>query len=242
MDPYDSGRVRYNHSPADVPRDPWRAAPPASPLPSFDAWQDAAQDSGGGDEPPPRRRRIAWGKWLVRGTAAGIVLFILAVIWLAVTAPLSQSLKPPTPPSITLTDASGQPISRRGAIIGAAVDASTLPPHVREAFVAIEDRRFFSHWGIDPRGIARAAWHNMRGGGVREGGSTITQQLAKNAFLDSDRTAARKIREVAIAFWLEAWLSKNEILSRYLSNVYFGDNVYGLTAARSIISAAARRI
>jgi penicillin-binding protein 1A len=239
MDPYDSGRVRYNHTPAAAPRDPWRPAPPpAQPLPSFDAWQDEESQrfgrsggEGGGDEPPRRRRRIAWGKWLVRGTAAGIVLFILAVIWLAVTAPLSQSLKPPTPPSITLTDASGQPIARRGAIIGPAVDASTLPPHVREAFVAIEDRRFFSHWGIDPRGIARAAWHNMRGGGVREGGSTITQQLAKNAFLDSDRTAARKIREVAIAFWLEAWLSKNEILSRYLSNVYFGDNVYGLTAA-----------
>ena len=97
--------------------------------------------------------------------------------------------------------------------------------------MAIEDRRFYSHWGIDPRGIARAAWANIGAGGVREGGSTITQQLAKNAFLDSDRTAARKIREVAISFWLEAWLSKDEILSRYLSNVYFGDNCYGLTAA-----------
>ncbi|MGJ3628526.1 transglycosylase domain-containing protein [Sphingomonas sp. MMS24-JH45] len=89
----------------------------------------------------------------------------------------------------------------------------------------------FWHWGIDPRGIARAAWANVGSGGVRQGGSTITQQLAKNAFLDSDRTAARKLREVFIAFWLEAWLTKDEILSRYLSNVYFGDNVYGLTAA-----------
>ncbi|MCB8830053.1 transglycosylase domain-containing protein, partial [Escherichia coli] len=79
--------------------------------------------------------------------------------------------------------------------------------------------------------ILRAFVHNVGSGGVREGGSTITQQLAKNAFLDSDRTAARKIREVMIAFWLEAWLSKDQILSRYLSNVYFGDNVYGLTAA-----------
>ena len=180
---------------------------------------------------PPQRRRLGIGRWLVRGTGIGIVLLVLAIIWLAVTAPLSKSLQPPTPPSITLTADDGTPIARRGAIIGAPVDAATLPKHVTEAFLAIEDRRFYSHWGIDPRGIARAAWHNLRGGGVREGGSTITQQLAKNAFLDSDRTAARKLREVMISFWLEAWLTKDQILSRYLSNVYFGDNVYGITAA-----------
>lgn len=189
------------------------------------------------DDPEPRSRwspgwrNVRWGRWIARGAAAALVLLIVAVAWLAVTAPLSKSLAPPTPPSITLLAADGTPIARRGAIIGAPVDASTLPAHVREAFLAIEDRRFYDHWGIDPRGIARAAWSNVGAGGVRQGGSTITQQLAKNAFLDSDRTAARKIREVMIAFWLEAWLSKNEILSRYLSNVYFGDNVYGITAA-----------
>ena len=180
--------------------------------------------------PSAARRPGPW-RWVARGAGAGIVLLVLAIAWLAVTAPLSRSLKPPTPPSITLTADDGTPIARRGAIIGAPVDAATLPSHVTQAFLAIEDRRFYSHWGIDPRGIARAAWHNLRGGGVREGGSTITQQLAKNAFLDSDRTAARKIREVMISFWLEAWLSKDEILSRYLSNVYFGDNCYGITAA-----------
>lgn len=177
------------------------------------------------------RRRIRWGRWIMRGMGAGIILLVIAIIWLAVTAPLSRSLQPPTPPSITLTADDGTPIARRGAIIGAPVDAAKLPAHVREAFMAIEDRRFYSHWGVDPRGILRAAWHNLGSGGVREGGSTITQQLAKNAFLDSDRTAGRKIREAMIAFWLEAWLTKDEILSRYLSNVYFGDNVYGITAA-----------
>ncbi|MDQ2892685.1 MAG: penicillin-binding protein [Pseudomonadota bacterium] len=182
-------------------------------------------------EPPPSPRRAGAWRWIMRGAGGGIVLLVIAVAWLAITAPLSKSLKPPTPPSITLTADDGTPIARRGAIIGAPVDAAKLPAHVTQAFVAIEDRRFYSHWGIDPRGIARAAWHNLRGGGVREGGSTITQQLAKNAFLDSDRTAARKIREAMISFWLEAWLSKDEILSRYLSNVYFGDNRYGLTAA-----------
>jgi penicillin-binding protein 1A len=191
---------------------------------------DAFVPDDAGDTPPPRRPRNI-GRWIMRGLAAGIVLLVIAIGWLAVTAPLSKSLKPPTPPSITLTADDGAPIARRGAVIGAPVDAAKLPAHVTEAFLAIEDRRFRSHWGIDPRGILRAFVHNVGSGGVREGGSTITQQLAKNAFLDSDRTAARKIREVMISFWLEAWLTKNEILSRYLSNVYFGDNVYGLRAA-----------
>ncbi|WEK44438.1 MAG: transglycosylase domain-containing protein [Candidatus Sphingomonas colombiensis] len=221
-DPHDTGRLRYNHAPAEA----------RAPLPAFDAWHEEGAELSPEFplHPPTRRARHIW-RWTVRGMAGFIVLLVIAIAWLAVTAPLSRSLKPPTPPSITLTAADGTPIARRGAIIGAPVDAAKLPPHVREAFIAIEDRRFYSHWGIDPRGIARAAWANVGHGGVRQGGSTITQQLAKNAFLDSDRTAGRKLREMLIAFWLEAWLTKDEILSRYLSNVYFGDNVYGLTAA-----------
>jgi len=206
-------------------------------LDGYDAvlGDDGGRSGGGGNDGgdyPRRRSRLRTAlRWIMRGLGLGVILLVIAIGWLAVTAPLSRSLKPPTPPSITLLASDGTPIARRGAILGTPVDASKLPPHVAQAFMAIEDRRFNSHWGIDPRGILRAAWHNVGAGGVREGGSTITQQLAKNAFLDSDRTAARKLREVMIAFWLEAWLSKNEILSRYLSNVYFGDNVYGLTAA-----------
>ncbi|WP_242138333.1 PBP1A family penicillin-binding protein [Sphingomonas sp. TREG-RG-20F-R18-01] len=181
--------------------------------------------------PPRQRRRINWLRWIMRGLGVGIVLFVLAVAWLAVTAPLSKSLQPPTPPSVTLLADDGTPIARRGAIVGASVDAAELPKNVTNAFLAIEDRRFRSHWGIDPQGIARAFVHNLTSRGRDQGGSTITQQLAKNAFLDSDRTAARKIREVLIAFWLEAWLTKDQILSRYLSTVYFGDNTYGLRAA-----------
>ena len=182
-------------------------------------------------EPPRRRPRRPWLRWTMRGIGVGIVLLVLAIGWLLVTAPLSKSLMPPTPPSITLTAADGTPIARRGAIIGPRVDAARLPPHVREAFIAIEDRRFYDHWGVDPRGIARALWHNTTSDERSQGASTITQQLAKNAFLDADRTLGRKLREALIAFWLEARLSKNEILSRYLSNTYFGDNVYGLSAA-----------
>ncbi|GGA51156.1 transglycosylase domain-containing protein [Sphingomonas psychrolutea] len=212
---------------------------------------DDALELTGGMPPPPRQddnpardddygvyttnlpvvQRPSRWRWVPRGVAAAIVLFVVAVGWLAVTAPLSKSLQPPTPPSITLLADDGTPIARRGAILDPPVDAAKLPKTVTNAFLAIEDRRFRSHWGIDPRGIARAFFHNMTSKGRDQGGSTITQQLAKNAFLDSDRTAARKIREVMIAFWLEAWLSKDQILSRYLSNVYFGDNVYGLRAA-----------
>lgn len=188
-------------------------------------------DAAWGEPPEAPRKRTSRLRWAMRGLGALVILFVLIVAWLAITAPLSKSLQPPTPPSITLLAADGTPIARRGAIIGKPVDAAKLPDYVPNAFVAIEDRRFYSHWGIDPRGILRAAVHNMRAGGVREGGSTITQQLAKNAFLDADRTMGRKLREVLISFWLEAWLSKDQILSRYLSNVYFGDNVYGLRAA-----------
>lgn len=217
--PLEGGRIRYNHSPGEQP----------AAMPGFDDWRTDPETPSD----PKRRRRFPriTMRWFMRGLGVLLVLLVLAIAWLAITAPLSKSLKPPTPPSITLTAADNTPIARRGAIIGAPVVASELPAHVREAFMAIEDRRFYSHWGVDPRGIARAAWANVGSGGVRQGGSTITQQLAKNAFLDSDRTATRKLREAMIAFWLEAWLTKDEILSRYLSNVYFGDNVYGLRAA-----------
>jgi penicillin-binding protein 1A len=179
-------------------------------------------------EPQPRRRR--WIK--KRYVAAGIVaVFMLLIGWLAITAPLSRSLQPIAPPSITLVSEDGTPIARKGALVAAPVRLSELPSHVPQAFIAIEDRRYYSHWGIDPIGIARAAWHNLLAGGVREGGSTITQQLAKGVFLSNDRSFGRKGREALIAFWLEAWLTKQEILERYLSAVYFGDNVYGIRAA-----------
>ena len=196
------------------------------------AWYDAPREMVA-DAPiaPPAKPR--WGRWrLIRWAIAGVAaLFIAAVAWLAVTAPLSKSLRPIAPPSITLTASDGRVFARQGAVVDRPVDVTRLPPHVWQAFVAIEDKRFFHHGAIDPRGIARAAWTNVRAGGVREGGSTITQQLSKLVFLNADRTAGRKLREVMVAFWLEAWLSKQQILSRYLSNVYFGDNVYGLRAA-----------
>ncbi len=178
--------------------------------------------------PTPWRRRLQIMGWVIAGLLA---LLMLVVAWLAVTAPLSRSLKPIAPPSVSLMSADGHLIARRGAIIDRPVSMADLPKHVPQAFMAIEDRRFYSHWGVDPRGVARAAWHNLWSDGSSQGGSTITQQLAKGVFLSSDRTFGRKAREALIAFWLEAWLTKDQIFERYLSNVYFGDNVYGLRAA-----------
>jgi len=162
---------------------------------------------------------------------AAFAAFALLVAWLAVTAPLSQSLQPIAAPNFLVLAADGQPIARRGAVRGAPVDVMRLPPHVGQAFIAIEDRRFFHHVGIDPWSIGRALIRNWQAGRVREGGSTISQQLAKTSFTGGDRTIGRKAQEALITLWLEARLSKAEILSRYLSNVYFGNNIYGLSAA-----------
>ena len=170
-----------------------------------------------------RGRRKRW--WLVRLIAALLAIFIAIVAWLAITAPLGKSLEPIAPPQITLLASDGTPIARSGASVDAPVVASELPDHVVGAFLAIEDRRFYSHWGVDPRGIARAAWTG------RGGGSTITQQLAKFTWLTPERSLTRKAQEAMIAFWIEGWLTKDEILERYLSNAYFGDNQYGLRAA-----------
>src|SRR5206468_11511626 len=174
----------------------------------------------------PRMRR----RWRIYLYSISALIFV-PLIWLVITAPLSRALEPLPDPAMLMLSDDGHPIAERGAIKEAPVDVKKLNPLTPAAFVAIEDRRFYSHWGIDPRGIGRAMLANLRGGGVREGGSTITQQLAKTNFLSSNRTIKRKAQEVIIAFWLEAWLTKQEILSRYLSSVYFGDGVYGLRAA-----------
>src|SRR3954454_22474960 len=179
-----------------------------------------------GTVPVPKKRR----RWPIYLYSIAALIFV-TLIWLIVTAPLSRALEPLQDPALLMLSDDGRPIALRGAIKEAPVDVTKLNPVTPAAFVSIEDRRFYRHWGIDPRGIARAFFANVRGGGVRQGGSTITQQLAKTSFLSGDRTIKRKAQEVIIAFWLEAWLTKQEILSRYLSSVYFGDGVYGLRAA-----------
>ena len=219
--------------PLDPDDDEPRYRPAGSP--NYAAW-DAQLSQIDGEVEREERRKLPWWNreywharrkrwWVVRIVAACFMAFFLLVAWLAITAPLSKSLEPIAAPQITLLASDGTPIARSGAVVAEPVEVSKLPPHVVDAFLAIEDRRFYTHWGVDPRGIARAAWTGTGGG------STITQQLAKFTFLTPEQTLTRKAREALIAFWLEAWLTKDQILERYLSNAYFGDNQYGLRAA-----------
>jgi len=198
----------------DVEHLPDPFAPPAAPPPA---------------QPPEKKSgRRRWWRWGFNLFAA---LLLVTLLWLIFTAPLGRALEPLDDPAMLLLSEEGRPIARRGAVKDEPVDVAKLDPMTPAAFIAIEDRRFRSHWGIDPRSIGRAMLANVQAGGVRQGGSTITQQLAKTSFLSSDRSYKRKAQEVIIAFWLEGWLTKDEILSRYLSSVYFGDGVYGLRAA-----------
>ena len=132
---------------------------------------------------------------------------------------------------VTIVDDHGRQIARRGLTQGAMVKAEDLPDYVPNAFIAIEDRRFRSHIGIDPIGLTRAAVQNMINGHVVQGGSTLTQQLAKNLFLSPSRTFDRKIQEAMLALYLESRYSKNQILTLYLNRVYFGAGVFGIEAA-----------
>jgi penicillin-binding protein 1A len=162
-----------------------------------------------------------------------LTLLVCATLffWLSWQLPVSRALEPLKQPAILYLSADGEPIVRRGFYKAEPVDADSLPDHVENAVIAIEDRRFRRHFGVDPKGIARAFVRNSREGRVVQGGSTITQQLAKNSFLGPERSYRRKAQEALIALWLEVRLGKDEILSRYLSSVYFGEGAYGLRAA-----------
>lgn len=193
------------------------------------ALEYARPDPAAAPEQPPRKPFWRKRRWQFLAAAIAVVLAVLVFVgW---SLPLGRALEPLQSPTIVLVTADGKPFSRRGSYKEAPVSTAELPPHVVQAFLSIEDRRFYDHWGIDLRAIARAMRANVAAGGVSEGASTITQQLAKNAFLSNDRTLRRKAQEVLIAFYLEARLSKDEILSRYLSAVYFGDGVFGVRAA-----------
>jgi len=134
-------------------------------------------------------------------------------------------------PTVTLTASDGSVLAHYGDVYGVAVQLHELPPYLSHAVLAVEDRRFYLHSGVDLRGIVRAVWDNIRAGGLRSGGSTISQQLAKNLFLTPERTLRRKVQEALLAFWLERRFDKDQILTIYLNRVYFGQGAYGVDAA-----------
>jgi penicillin-binding protein 1A len=162
------------------------------------------------------------------GTVAGLFAFVYFAWDLPDIHRVTQAERRP---AVTMLAADGTQFARYGDLHGDLVEVRDLPPHLVEAVLATEDRRFYYHFGIDPIGLARAVWVNWREGRVVQGGSTITQQLAKNLFLTPDRTLRRKVQEAMLAVWLEATYGKDQILAAYLNRVYLGAGTYGVEAA-----------
>jgi penicillin-binding protein 1A len=181
------------------------------------------------------RDKILWqrlGKFLALALIWGGVLLTAALIYFSYDLPDISTLEGPSRrPSINVQATDGSLIARFGENFGARVRVAELPQHVPQAVLAIEDRRFYQHGGVDAVGIARAVFANMRAGRLVQGGSTLTQQLVKNLFLTPDRTLRRKVQELLLALWLEANFSKEQILNAYLNRVYLGAGSYGFDAA-----------
>ncbi|WP_063779860.1 PBP1A family penicillin-binding protein [Microvirga massiliensis] len=176
-------------------------------------------------------RRIRLRHALIVTGAAGTLLAII-VIYSIATLPLNGGLQvDPTPSALVLEADGGETFATRGVFKGSKLTAADMPEHLGQAIIAIEDRRFHEHLGIDPQGIVRAAWRNWQAGETREGGSTITQQLVRLMFLSPEQNLRRKIQEAILSLWLERQASKEEILVRYLNTAYFGAGAYGVDAA-----------
>ena len=197
-----------------------KRTPPRDPLRARSAADGAARSSA------------TWsiGAWCSRfgapSSSAGLFAYYASQL-----PPIDQLAVPKRPPNIAILSDDGSLIANRGDTGGPAVRLIDLPPYLPKAFVAIEDRRFYDHHGVDPIGMSRALLRDVAGGGGIEGGSTLTQQLAKNLFLTQERTLSRKIQEAILAFWLERRYSKDQILELYLNRVYFGSGAYGVEAA-----------
>ncbi len=200
-------------------------------------------------EPPERqdgglfsfiRRVFYWcivlGIWAGIG-AAGLVFYYGSRMPSASTWAI-----PDRPPNVKITSVDGSVIANRGATGGEALSLDQMSPYIPEAIIAIEDKRFYSHFGVDPMGLARAVVNNLTGQPI-QGGSTLTQQLAKNLFLSPDRTLERKVQEVLLSFWLEQKYTKDQILAMYLNRVFYGSNAYGVeAAARRYFNKSARDV
>jgi penicillin-binding protein 1A len=199
---------------------------------------------------------FAWLRWPRRWTFGRLVKFgFLSAFWggvllaamifiLSLGLPnINKAVDMDDRPTVILRDRTGKEFARMGDIQGEILPVSAISPHMIKAVLAIEDRRFYSHFGIDPLGMGRAFVANIVSGGVRQGGSTITQQLAKNLFLTPERTITRKIKEALLAIYLEQKYTKDEILAAYLNRAYFGAGAYGVdSAARVYFNTSGREL
>ncbi|HTZ67238.1 MAG TPA: transglycosylase domain-containing protein, partial [Roseiarcus sp.] len=207
-------------------------ADPADRPPTSRKRKTSSRSASG---PMRRRRRSVLGHlfyWtIVLSVWGAVALGALVAYNASQLPPIDQLAVPKRPPNIAILSDDGSLIANRGDTGGPAVRLIDLPPYLPKAFVAIEDKRFYEHHGVDPLGMSRALIRDVIGGGGVEGGSTLTQQLAKNLFLTRERTLSRKIQEAILAFWLERRYSKDQILELYLNRVYFGSGAYGVEAA-----------
>ena len=183
----------------------------------------------------PHSRRLGRLRTLtVTAVFAGLIVSILlslALIYYTIRFPDPISLRQrDSAPIIRVLAVDGAVLAERGEAYDF-IPFDLMPRHIIDAVLAIEDRRFFEHQGVDPIGLLRAVFANLRAGRYAQGGSTLTQQLAKNLFLTSERSLRRKIEELMLALWLEIRLSKQDILELYLNRVYFGSGAYGIEAA-----------
>lgn len=198
--------------------------------------RSSVDKTGAEDKPPPLPRRPRW-RWLRRGflalfwTGVGGGILLLSLL---TDLPRPESAHMLRRPSLTLEDSEGHVFARFGDVAGEPVRLAELPPYVPEAVVAVEDRRFFRHGPLDPLGLVRALLVDLAAGRVVEGGSTLTQQVAKTLFLSNRRTFRRKFQELLLSFWLYDHFSREEILEIYLNRVYLGSGAIGIDAAARI--------
>jgi penicillin-binding protein 1A len=206
--------------------------PQAAPQPGF-----AVQIRPAPSPPAERRRRrfrVPWRlvRWLLILGVWAVVCAALVLAWFARDLPRPEdALDAVRRPSLVLQDERGRTIATYGDLVGDPLRLTQLPRALPEAVVAIEDRRFWTHWGLDLRGMARAAAVDVVRGHLAQGGSTITQQVAKNLFLTNARTFRRKVQELLLTLWLERHFTKTEILEIWLNRVYLGSGTWGMDAA-----------
>ncbi|MCJ2036607.1 PBP1A family penicillin-binding protein [Methylobacterium sp. J-068] len=210
-------------------------ARPAEPGPAFPAAQPRMESAAEPSVKTSLVLRLRRRPWIAAILAlvlvplallAGLVLYSFATL-----PPLGGVVPEAGQRALTVEADDGRVFATRGAFQGEKLTAAEMPPHLAQAVIAIEDRRFRSHWGIDPRGILRAVYRNVVGGGVREGASTITQQYVRLTSLTQEKSLRRKIQEAFLALRVEATMSKDEILLGYLNTAYFGAGAYGIDAA-----------
>jgi len=220
-------------SPQDRPNSRRPAAPPAKPRAAARA------------RPAPRRR---WGirllKYLLILAIWGSLAVGVMLVWFARDLPRPEAaLDAARRPSLILQDRNGATFATFGDVVGEPLRLKDMPPFLPAAAVAVEDRRFWSHPGFDFIGLARALWVNITSGRLSQGGSTITQQVAKNLFLSNARTFKRKVQELMLTVWLERTFTKTEILEIWLNRVYLGAGAWGVDAGAKIyFGVSARKV